>query len=106
MGQANLDSLRDVWLDQTLHDTIRFDARIDIILDEYLFSQPDSAFYMAQSLNDSLLTYGNTKVLAYTYNAMGAAMLVKGNYNEALEWLQLSYETFYSLGYERNAMDV
>ena len=48
LAQVNLDSLWNVWNDNTQPDTNRLKAMNKIALDGYLFSQPDSAFYFAQ----------------------------------------------------------
>jgi len=46
-GQKNLDSLLSVWEDQSQHDTTRLNALDNFIWKGYLFTQPDSAFYLA-----------------------------------------------------------
>ncbi len=49
-GQVNLDSLYTVWHDQTQLDSNRTNAYSDYIWDGYLFSQPDTAFILAEEL--------------------------------------------------------
>ena len=51
-GQVNLDSLYALWQDKTQPDSIRTNAYADYIWDGYLFSQPDSAFILAEELVD------------------------------------------------------
>ena len=51
-AQVNVDSLNNIWLNETLPDTIRFKAMKTIAWDGYLFSKPDTAFILAQQLYD------------------------------------------------------
>lgn len=53
-GQVNLDSLYTLWQNQTEPNLIRTNAYADYIWDGYLFSQPDSAFILA----DELVSFG------------------------------------------------
>jgi hypothetical protein len=46
--QTNLDSLHQVWLDETQPDTTRFKAFKDFIWHGYLFTSPDTAFALAE----------------------------------------------------------
>ena len=49
-AQVNIDSLHTVWQDQTQSDSIRAKAYSDYIWDGFLFSQPDTAFILAEEL--------------------------------------------------------
>ena len=46
----NLDSLRKVWSNEQLPDSARFNACYDLVWEGYLFSQPDSAFLLAEAM--------------------------------------------------------
>ena len=48
MGQVNTNSRWDVWQNEAKEDTTRLQALNDYIWKNYLFSQPDSAFYFAE----------------------------------------------------------
>jgi len=50
--QINLDSLMEVWKDETLPDTSRLQALEKITWDVHVYTQPDSAYYYAQILYD------------------------------------------------------
>ena len=47
-AQTNLNSLWNIWEDQSQHDTSRLDALYQFIRNRKLFSKPDSALYFAQ----------------------------------------------------------
>ena len=49
-AQQNLDSLYNVWQDTSKTDSTRVNAFYDHIWEGYLFSQPDSAFVLANQL--------------------------------------------------------
>ena len=50
-GQTELDSLYKLWLDQTQTDSARVMAYKNYIWDAYLFSNPDSAFLLADKMH-------------------------------------------------------
>ncbi len=82
--QANLDSLYSVWQDQTQPDSSRATAYKDYIWNGFLFSNPDSAFILAEEL----VVFGQKKqypkARAMGYNTQGTSFSIKGNFPKAL----------------------
>jgi hypothetical protein len=70
-AQTNLDSLYTVWQDQSQADSLRLQAYHSYIDKGFLYSQPDTAFIMA----DDLLAFGNKKNYP---KANAVALLLKG----------------------------
>ena len=64
LAQVNLDSLWNVWNDNTKADTSRLKAMKNIAWYGYLYSKPDSAFYFAQMQYDFSKSVNNKKWMA------------------------------------------
>ena len=75
-GQTKADSLWGVWIDQTQRDSNRFDAFNKYIWEDYLFYDPDSAFYLAQVLYDSAKAAGSIKFMAAANNTQGVSYAI------------------------------
>ncbi|MBI1307216.1 MAG: tetratricopeptide repeat protein [Bacteroidetes bacterium] len=84
----NIDSLWNIWQDNTKPDTTRLNAVQRFIWDGYLYSKPDSAFYFAQLQYD----FANSKSLKYDMcaarNTQGISHIIRGNFPEALKYLK------------------
>ncbi len=97
-AQVNLDSLYTVWQDQTQPDSNRTNAYENYIWDGFLFSKPDTAFVLAQSL----LRYGEEqqyeKAKSLAYNLMGASNYLKTDYPKALDYYQRSLKIYEEIG--------
>ena len=89
-GQTKADSLWGVWNDQTLADSNRFEALRLYIWDEYLFYQPDSAFYLAQIFYDSAEAKGSEKYMAKAWNTIGVYYAVTSQQDSAIVYYQKS----------------
>ena len=86
-GQTiNLDSLWTIWNDSTQADTNRLKAMQDIAWDGYLYSQPDSAFYLAGLQYELAETIGNKKWMGTALNTQGVSYKNRSNYEQALEY--------------------
>jgi len=89
-AQTNLDSLYAVWQNQNQLDSTRAVAYKEYIWKGFLYSQPDTAFNMAEELH----TYGIDKncliARALGYNTQGASWHVRGDYTKALEYYSQS----------------
>ena len=88
--QVNLDSLWNVWNDNTQPNPNRLKAINKIAWDGYLFSQPDSAFYFAQLVYDFAVFVNNEKWIAAALNTQGVSYAIRGNYEEALIYYKKS----------------
>ncbi|MGL1887013.1 MAG: tetratricopeptide repeat protein [Reichenbachiella sp.] len=93
----NKDSLWSVWENQSIPDTSRLNAMHDIAWSGYLFSQPDSAFLLAQLHFD----FANKKMLkthmAKALTIQGVSFALRSDYPAAISYinqsLNLSKET-------------
>ena len=83
--QTGLDSLWNIWQDETLHDTTRLIALDQFACDGYLYVQPDSAFYFAQLEYDFAKSRGLKKQMSTALNTQGISYYVKSDYLKALE---------------------
>ena len=88
--QPDLDSLLAIWQDDTYSDTIRLETVRNIAMGVCLFSQPDSAYYYAQSLYDFSESTGYKKPIAKALLIQAASYQVKNDYHYSLEYYQES----------------
>jgi adenylate cyclase len=100
-AQTNLDSLWNIWNDNTQADTNRLKAIDDIAWNGYLFSQPDSAFYFAQMQYDLAEKSGRKKEMAGALNTQGISLNIRGVYPKALDCFQRSLELYEEMGNKR-----
>ena len=96
--QVNLDSLWGVWNDNTKPDTSRMKAMNKIAWFGYLFSQPDSAFYLAQLACELAERSGQKKHMAYALNTQGLSLQYRSNYPEALDYYNRSLKLHEEIG--------
>ena len=90
IGQTNLDSLWGVWEDKEQEDTTRLDAIDNFIWKGYLFSQPDSAFYLAQLQYNFAEAKGIQQDMAGALNIQGISFAIKGDHDEAVNHYEKS----------------
>jgi len=90
IGQPNLDSLWGVWQDESQKDTIRLGAIDQFIWKGYLFSQPDSAFHLAQLQYDFAEKKGIQQNMAGALNIQGISFAIKGDFDEAVNYYEKS----------------
>ena len=98
-AQSNLDSLYAIWQDETVSDTIRVDAYQDYIWDGFMFSNPDTAFILAQNLLDFGDEQLHAGAKANAYHLMGVSNYFKSDYPKALDYYQRSLKIKEELGY-------
>ena len=98
-AQVNLDSLYTVWQDQTQLDSIRAKAYADYIWDGYLFSQPDTAFILAEEL----VSYGldNHYLIAQYagYTIQGVSWVNRSDYPKTLYYYIRALDIAKQLGH-------
>lgn len=85
-GQPNIDSLKKVWNNEKLPDSVRIDGINKLAWDGFLFTDPDSAFYYAQLQYDFARTKGFTREMAVARNTQGTAFYMSGNYARAIDY--------------------
>ena len=85
-NKINLDSLHQIWLDESQPDTIRFKAYHSFIWKGYLFSNPDSAFQLAELQKQLAIEKENKKWEAEALNTQGVSFSLKTQNAEALDY--------------------
>jgi serine phosphatase RsbU (regulator of sigma subunit)/tetratricopeptide (TPR) repeat protein len=80
------DSLWKEWLDSSQNDTLRLDALKKIIVDYYIFNQPDSVPYFTRIQYD----FANSKnIYSHMFSALnneGVSYYLQGEYEKAIEY--------------------
>ena len=82
-GQTNVDSLRSVWANTKLPDTVRLAAIHKIAWDTYSNSNPDSSFAYAQVQLEFAIAQGNLKYQGYALNTLGGYHMKRGENDSA-----------------------
>ena len=97
-AQVNLDSLYTVWQDQTQSDSIRSKAYSDYIWDGFLFSQPDTAFILAEELLSYGLDNNYPRAQAAGYTLQGVSWVNRGDYPQTLDYYTRALEIYEQIG--------
>ena len=84
-AQTRLDSLWAIWRNIDLHDTTRLKAINKIVREGYLFTQPDSAYYLAQLEYDFAEKTGYKKQMSMALYQQAISLWLKGDYLSALK---------------------
>jgi tetratricopeptide (TPR) repeat protein/serine phosphatase RsbU (regulator of sigma subunit) len=90
LAQLNLDSLWKVWNNPSNPDTSRIISLTLIINDEYLFKQPDSAFFFAQLQYELAEEKDLKKEMGNALNVQATSFAVMGNYDDAIIYFEKS----------------
>jgi len=85
-AQVNLDSLYTVWQDQTQMDSVRSRAYTDYIWDGYLYSQPDSAFVLAEKLVSFGLDKHYLRAQYQGYTLQGVSWVNRSDFQKTLDY--------------------
>jgi len=88
--QAQRDSTRKIWMDETKPDTLRLQALYDFAWNGYVFNQPDSALYFSEILFEMANKSNSAKYLGFSKNIKGVAYQRKGDLNLAEKYLNES----------------
>ena len=94
----NLDSLWNIWQDETQPDTTRLKAIQNFTWNGYLFTQPDSAFFFAQIQYNYAKSKGLKKQMAGALNIQGVSFINRGDSPQALAFYQKSLTILKELG--------
>ena len=101
-AQVNLDSLWSVWNDTLQEDTSRLNAIDKLAWDGYLYSNPDSAYLLAQLQYDFALSNNHKKKMTNALNTQAATFYLHGDYKKAISYyeriLSISEEIDYRKG--------
>jgi class 3 adenylate cyclase/tetratricopeptide (TPR) repeat protein len=85
ISQSNPDSLKLIWNNTSLNDTVRLKAMQALIFDHYFSPNPDSAIILTQIQMDYASTKGLTHFIGDAYMMQAAAYSRKEDYNKADE---------------------
>lgn len=101
-AQVNLDSLWSVWNDTLQEDTNRLNAIDKLAWDGYLYSNPDSAYLLAQLEYDFAVSNNYKKNMTNALNTQAATFYLHGDYKKAITYyekiLSISEEIDYRKG--------
>jgi len=84
------DSLRNVFADESLADSVRMKAMDDLAWDGYLYSIPDSAVYYADLLFAFAEMKKDVQYMVNALNTKGNARYMQGSYEKSLEFFNAS----------------
>ncbi len=97
-AQVNVDSLLQIWNDESKRDTVRLEALKKVAGDGYLHTHPDSAYYYANILAEFSSNKGYPKYEADAINIQGTSYYHRGDLKEASKHFALSYQKRKDLG--------
>ncbi|MFT6814938.1 MAG: adenylate cyclase [Sphingobacteriales bacterium] len=97
-AQTNLDSLYSVWQDETQTDSVRAAAYRGYIINGFLYSNPDTAFILAEDLVVFGQEKKSLKSQASGYHIQGVSCYFTSNYPKALDYYQRSLKIFKEIG--------
>lgn len=83
-SQVNMDSLWTIWNNAFLPDTVRAKSLYMIAWNGYLYSKPDSAFYIAQVLYDFAAEKQLKEAMIDALNVQGTSFLMRSDFNRAM----------------------
>ena len=90
LGQVDTDSLKEVWNNNALPDSVRLKAINELAWEGYLFTRPDSAFYYAQLHYELAKRRGLKREMAVARNTQGTSFYMLGNYARAIDYFYQS----------------
>lgn len=97
LAQSPYDSLHGVWRNPELNDTVRMDALSDLIMQQYLFTDLDTAQQLAIELTDFARDKNETYV-GWGIQLQAITYSEQGNLVKALELFEKALEMYTALG--------
>lgn len=101
----NVDSLKNIWHDGTVEDTIRLEAIHKIAWNGHLFRNPDSAFYYAELQFNYAKEKGLQDFMLKALNTQGVSFGIRSDYDNALKYFGQSLQMSEELGKKRGVAD-
>lgn len=83
-AQSSKDSLFKVWSNQKLADTVRFKALDDLIWNEYMYSNPDSALYFSVRQEKFSISRKLTRKIPTALSNQASAYFVKSEFKKSI----------------------
>ena len=106
VSQVNKDSLWGVWNDHKFDDSLRIKA-IDILAwDVYLFSQPDSAFLIAQLQYNLAKSTDNKATMARALSIQGSSYYIQSNFLLAIDYYERSLKLYQAINNKKGIASV
>ncbi|MCB0408756.1 MAG: tetratricopeptide repeat protein [Flavobacteriales bacterium] len=93
-SNTNFDSLWTVWQSPTQPDSSRLNAIYIISWNQFLFSNPDSAFNIAEEHFDFAKAKNNTEHMAIASGTKGVSFYMRANYYEAVKYYHQSLSLY------------
>jgi len=93
-AQQPVDSLWTVWKNTTAPDTSRLSAIHALSKEVFLYSDPDSAFALAQVQLNEAQRVGNVSYAGEALNTQGIALAMRGKMDDALAHFERSLKVF------------
>ena len=97
----NKDSLKNIWEQVTISDSIRLNALNDLAWDGYLFSHPDSTIYYAKLGINLAESKQLKRQHGMLLNSIAVGYWVKGDYDKSLAYQKESLKLRLVLGDEK-----
>lgn len=97
-AQFNLDSLYNVWLDESQPAEARLQCIDFVIQRGYIYNKPDSAFILAQQQLEYARKVKSRIDEARAIKSLGVSHVVRSNYNEARKYYDESLAIFEEVG--------
>ena len=97
-SQINVDSLWGVWHNPETADTTKMLVLKDLIEKGYLFSNPDTAFIISQTLYDRADSLGFESWKSTALNYQGISCAIRGRYDEAIQRFTLCLQISEEIG--------
>lgn len=97
-AQTNLDSLYTIWHDQSQPDSSRVIAYKEYIWNGFMFSEPDSAFKLAEMLFEFAIQQEYLTANAQGLYIQGVSLHLRGVYSEALVYYKNGLKIFEEIG--------
>ena len=85
VAQVNIDSLRTIALDRSKPDSVRFTAWDGWIWEGYLYSEPDSAYLLAEQMRQEAKRLGSLRYEASAIGLKATSWYVRGENLKALD---------------------
>jgi tetratricopeptide (TPR) repeat protein len=89
-AQYKKDSLENIWKNASLPDSVRLKALSEISGNIYLFTNPDTSFLYADTLEVYAKKVNDKKQIANAQNLKGISFVIRGNYFLAIDYINES----------------
>jgi signal transduction histidine kinase/CheY-like chemotaxis protein/tetratricopeptide (TPR) repeat protein len=99
---ASADSLRNVWNNASVHDTVRLSAAVDLVKG-FLPNYPDSAFSYCDKMQPMAVRSKSDKYLGHVLTFKGIASHVMGDYVKSFQYHKEALAIRQRLGDDTNA---